>query len=65
LRSVDLGYTLPAKISTTAMLENARFFINGTNLFSWDHMEGYKDPQYGSNYPAIRSFSVGVRVQFK
>lgn len=65
LRSVELGYTLPARITNAAMLENARFFINGTNLFSLDHMEGYKDPEFGSNYPATRSFSVGVRVQFK
>lgn len=65
LRSVELGYTLPAQITDAAMLANARFFVNGTNLFSLDHMDGLKDPEYGSNYPATRSFSVGVRVQFK
>jgi hypothetical protein len=65
LRSVELGYTIPSKITNAAMLENARFFINGTNLFSLDHMKGYKDPEFGTNYPATRSFSVGVRVQFK
>lgn len=65
LRSVELGYTLPSRIVNLAKLENARFFINGTNLFSLDHMEGYKDPEFGSSYPATRSFSIGVKVQFQ
>ncbi|NEW84187.1 MAG: SusC/RagA family TonB-linked outer membrane protein [Mariniphaga sp.] len=65
LRSVELGYTLPSRIAKLALLDNARFFINGTNLFSLDHMEGYKDAEYGSNYPVLRSFSVGVKVQFR
>jgi TonB-linked SusC/RagA family outer membrane protein len=66
LRSIELGYTLPAKISNAVMMENTRVFVNGTNLFSLDHMDGYRDPEVGASYyPAVRSFSVGVRVQFK
>ncbi|WP_321290486.1 TonB-dependent receptor [uncultured Sunxiuqinia sp.] len=65
LRSIELGYTLPAKISTLAKLDKTRIFINGNNLFSSDHMDGYRDPEVGSYYPAMKSFSAGIRVQFK
>jgi TonB-linked SusC/RagA family outer membrane protein len=65
LRSIELGYTFPERISQMVMLSDARIFVNGTNLFSLDHMEGYRDPEIGSGYPAVKSFSVGVRVQFR
>ena len=64
LRSIELGYTLPDRITKKVMLENTRFFINGTNLFSLDHMGGYRDPEISSGYPQTRCFSLGVRVQF-
>jgi TonB-linked SusC/RagA family outer membrane protein len=65
LRSIEFGYTLPTHISNMIKMETVRIFMNGTNLFSLDHMQGYKDPEFGSNYPAMKTFSVGVRVQFK
>jgi hypothetical protein len=65
LRSVELGYALPSSITNVIMMDNARIFINGTNLFSLDHMEGYRDPEIATGYPATRSFSIGIRVQFK
>lgn len=64
LRSIELGYMLPANISNAVLVENARVFLNGTNLLSLDHMEGYRDPEIGLGYPAMRSFSLGVRIQF-
>lgn len=66
LRSVELGYTFPAQITKAAKIQDARIFVNGTNLFSLDHMDGFRDPEFGgTGYPATRSFSVGLRVQFQ
>ncbi len=65
LRSIELGYTLSDKISNRVMLANTRVFVNGTNLFTLDHMEGYRDPEISSGYPATRCLSLGLRVQFR
>lgn len=64
LRSLELGYTLPTLLVEKIRLTNARVFINGTNLFSIDHLEGYVDPEVGGGYPALRTVSGGVRLQF-
>lgn len=63
LRSLEVGYTLPFKFVKTLSLNNVRFFLNGTNLFSLDHMNGFTDPETISGYPAIRTMSVGVNVE--
>jgi TonB-linked SusC/RagA family outer membrane protein len=65
VRSIQLGYTLPENVISSAGMESARIFINGTNLLSFDHMEGYRDPEIGYGYPATRSISFGIRVQFR
>lgn len=64
LRSIELGYNLPSQITKLAKMQNVRIFINGTNVFSLDYMHGYQDPEIGSGYPAVKTYSVGVRVQF-
>lgn len=64
LRSLELGYTFNSQLVKRIKLNNARLFINGTNLFSLDHMEGYADPEVIGGYPPLRTVSVGIRLQF-
>ncbi|GAB2594662.1 SusC/RagA family TonB-linked outer membrane protein [Spirosoma areae] len=64
LRSLELGYTLPGQLTEKVKMTNARVFINGTNLFSLDHLNGYMDPEVSGGYPALRTVSAGVRIQF-
>lgn len=61
LRSLEIGYTLPQSLVQKVKLENARIFLNGTNLVSWDHMD-FTDPEIVYGYPAVRTFSVGARI---
>jgi TonB-linked SusC/RagA family outer membrane protein len=63
VRSVELGYSLPESIIEKIRLSNARVFINGTNLISWDHMD-FIDPETRRGYPSVRSYSLGARIQF-
>lgn len=65
LRNIELGYTFPAKLIESIGLENVRIFVNGTNLFSWDHMKGYRDPEIEYGYPATRSYSMGINIQLQ
>lgn len=64
LRSLELGYTLPTPLLDKVQLTTARVFLNGTNLFSLDHMQGYTDPEVSGGYPTLRTVSAGVRLQF-
>ncbi|MCB5251889.1 MAG: SusC/RagA family TonB-linked outer membrane protein [Candidatus Cloacimonetes bacterium] len=63
LRSIEVGYTFPSKIIESIGLGDVRIFVNGTNLFSWDYMKGYRDPEIEYGYPATRSYSMGVKIQ--
>ncbi|OJV38439.1 MAG: SusC/RagA family TonB-linked outer membrane protein [Bacteroidia bacterium 43-41] len=65
LHSIELGYTFPSKIIKSIGLEDVRIFVNGTNLFSWNHMKGYRDPEIEYGYPATRSYSMGVKIQLQ
>lgn len=66
LRYVEIGYTLPKKWSKAVYSNNLRFFLNGTNLFSLNRMDGLKnaDPEGLSGYPSMRTISIGVKMQF-
>lgn len=65
LRSLELGYSLPASLMNKAKMNLARVFVNGTNLFSIDDIDGDIDPESLSvGYPAMRTFSAGLRIEF-
>ncbi len=64
IRSIELGYTLPTSLVEKVKLSNARIFINGTNLFSFDKMQGYVDPETRSGYLAVRTVTGGIKFQF-
>lgn len=66
LKSAELGYTLPKKISRQIHMETARIYVSGTNLF---RMSGFKlwDPEMASNglgYPVQRVFNIGLNITF-
>lgn len=64
LRSLELGYSIPKSLTSRIMVSSARVFINGTNLFSIDHMDGLTDPEILTQYPSTRNYSLGLKLQF-
>lgn len=62
LRSAEIGYTVPAGFSDRLRLQSARFFVNGTNLFSLDHVP-YGDPESLTGYPVTRTLTLGVTIR--
>jgi TonB-linked SusC/RagA family outer membrane protein len=62
LRNAEIGYTLATKTMTKIGLTQTRIFVNGTNLLTFDKIkEGDVEALYG--YPALRTVSLGVKVQ--
>jgi TonB-linked SusC/RagA family outer membrane protein len=68
-RTLELGYSVPAKIIGKAKMERARFYINAYNLFSIDNVKQYNiDPEInddnGLQFPQNRFLNVGVNLSF-
>jgi len=70
LRDVTLSYTLPKSAYDRAkFISNARFYVQGSNLFMWTKWRG-RDPEAGatniniSEYPNPRAFTAGLDVSF-
>lgn len=68
LKSAEIGYTLPSKITKKAGIERARFYVNGYNLFTLSKLD-FVDPEhpegdYGYLYPIMKNFNFGVNITF-
>ena len=68
IKNVQLGYTLPAKVTKAAGINRCRLYVSGSNLLTLTGYTGY-DPEVGSgvdygNYPQSRTFTVGANFDF-
>lgn len=70
LRDVTLSYTVPRDmVKRTKFLSNARFFVQGSNLFIWTKWRGM-DPEAGpaninlSEFPNPRAVTAGLDITF-
>ncbi len=66
LKNLELGYNFPQEIIGQIGLSNLRFYINGSNLFTWT--DALFDPEglsgSGRDYPVSKILSVGFSVSF-
>ena len=70
IKTLQLGYTLPAAISQKAGIQKARIYISGNNLLTITGYSGL-DPEVGASfgvdrgiYPQPRFYLVGANVTF-
>ncbi|WP_316827960.1 TonB-dependent receptor [Pedobacter miscanthi] len=64
LKSLELGYTLPQRVSNKIKLNSCRIYFNGLNLLTWSPFKLW-DPEQGGNgfaYPIQKVFNVGLNV---
>lgn len=69
VRNITLGYKLPSSVLDKVNLSNARLYISGQNLFTFDNMPDGIDPlvsnfNQGHFYPISKVFTLGVNVGF-
>jgi hypothetical protein len=67
LKNMELGYTLPARLTSKAGMSSLRVYVSGLNLLTFDKMKVY-DPETdntnGQYYPQSRIVSGGLSVAF-
>lgn len=67
LKSVQLGYRIPARLLNRIKVQQVRFYVSGFNLITWDKLK-YLDPEMpnvnNGFYPQQRMFSGGVNITF-
>ena len=67
LKTSEIGYTLPQNVSERLDLDNVRFYVRATNLFTISDFDLW-DPELltsnGGQYPNISVGSVGVSFRF-
>lgn len=75
LKNAEIGYSIPDRMMKKYKLNGLRFFINGTNLLTFDQLK-FLDPESnnGTNrgldadnlgtYPLQRSVNFGVQINF-
>ena len=71
LRNLQLGYQLPSSLLQKIAVKNAKIYLSGENLFTFDHLSSTFDPEalrgeYGPGkiLPLNKSLSLGITVTF-
>lgn len=68
LKNMQIGYTLPRKVTEKFRCSRLRFYVTASNLFTVTKYSGY-DPEVGGgvdygNYPQSRTFTFGLNANF-
>ena len=66
LKNLQIGYTIPQKITKQANINRCRVYLSGSNLITLTDYTGY-DPEVGSgvdygNYPQSRTITLGLNL---
>lgn len=67
LKNLELGYSLPKTWMQQAGMDGIRFFLRGSNLFTFSKFKLW-DPELNTNngaaYPIMKSISAGFEIKF-
>jgi len=70
LKNLNVSYSLPTELVQKAGIQNVRFYVAGTNLWTISKLGMYQDfwdpegpqNQGGNQYPPLRTWTVGLNV---
>jgi len=66
LKNIEIGYTLPTRISKLLSASKVRAILSGQNLLTWDKMKSNDFGPEGNfeSIPVYRVYNIGVSVVF-
>jgi len=62
LKNLEIGYNLPSSINSKLNISGLRFFFNGLNLFTLTKMIDFDPEDYGSGYPPLKIYNLGITL---
>ncbi|WP_352422549.1 TonB-dependent receptor [Proteiniphilum sp.] len=67
-KNLEVGYNIPKQFTQKLLVNGARVYLQGYNLYVWDDVK-YWDPELGNknggnSYPLPRTFTLGVELNF-
>jgi hypothetical protein len=69
LKSIQIGYSVPAKYTRKVKIDFLRIYFAGENLLTWTPYPSY-DPERGGDgsrfawFPQLKTYSMGINVKF-
>ncbi|MCD8192956.1 MAG: TonB-dependent receptor [Tannerellaceae bacterium] len=67
LKNLEVGYTVPRRLTSKARIQNLRLYVSGFNLLTFDKLKVF-DPEgtssTGQFYPQQRVYNVGATITF-
>jgi len=66
LKTAEIGYTIPERLSKRAGMSMLRIYVSGVNLYVWSKFKMW-DPEMAGNglgYPIQRVYNLGINVNF-
>jgi len=69
LKNMEIGYTLPHRLTSKVGIGQLRFFVNGYNLLTFAQIYKGIDPEkssvnHGYEYPLTQTFNTGINLTF-
>ena len=68
LKNMQLGYTLPQRITQPLRIDRCRMYVSADNLLTFTNYFSSADPerpvQAGGNYPQIKTYVFGINITF-
>lgn len=65
LKNVQIGYTLPKRLTKKIGMNTVRFYISADNVYTWTHLRTKNiDPEQNgfSSYPLMKTYTAGVSI---
>jgi TonB-linked SusC/RagA family outer membrane protein len=63
LKTIEAGYTIPARLTKKIGVERARLFFNGYNMLTFSKMT-LVDPEQSGVYPLVKTYRGGITITF-
>lgn len=64
LRTLSLGYNLPAPFVNKAGLSHVKFYVTATNLFTITDYKSYSPENNPNDFPDTKAFTLGLNIGF-
>lgn len=64
IKSVQLGYSIPKKLTSKLMIDQLRVYTNLENFFTFTDFEGFNPENPTMSYPLMKQWTIGLNLTF-